>query len=348
MALDIARCDSSVFRINWITHCRDPLDLLHADVRLQHLLPDASALVLSCATHVTLKTRRDREPQHVCDVKLRLHKGKLDQSSCSNAIRETGDLLELEPAAAWAIVNDCKAQYLMHCFTSKTWETDSFHVRIRRRTRQHAPSGSEANFQLEIRLWLQYFTAESNLGVDQLPRTMPSEAVQTKSAGETNAQKHFAELLIKQANCDVTFQLRDGSTFGGHSAILMARSPAFAAMLRHRQPGNHVISVDDIELAVLQQTLHYIYTGRRSMSLNEESAKQLIVAADKYHVDDLMDECSAFLERSVIADNAIELLDWANRHGLARLKAVALDLIVQQCQELRGAHHSASSVPQEL
>lgn len=84
------------------------------------------------------------------------------------------------------------------------------------------------------------------------------------------------------------------------------------------------------------------------MSLNEQSATKLILAADEHRVDDLIDEGTEYLERSAIADNAVELLNWANQHGLARLDEAALDFIAQQCEELRRTHHSASSVPQEL
>lgn len=82
---------------------------------------------LSCATYVTTKQRRAGEA-YVCNVQLRLQKGKLNRAvdGCSNVILaadNTDDLLLRDPAAAWVIVNDCEAQYLTHCFTTKTWTT---------------------------------------------------------------------------------------------------------------------------------------------------------------------------------------------------------------------------------
>lgn len=78
------------------------------------------------------------------------------------------------------------------------------------------------------------------------------------------------------------------------------------------------------------------------MSLSEESAKKLILAADEYHADDLIDECAGFLETSVIADDAIGPLNWANQHALARLKQAALEFIARRCQRVRRTRTASS------
>jgi speckle-type POZ protein len=71
--------------------------------------------------------------------------------------------------------------------------------------------------------------------------------------------------------------------------------------------------------------LHYIYSGRLSLSLTETSAKRLFEAADKYDIGDLKDECVDRLIHRIRVDNVINLMAWAHTHSVEELKEETLE-----------------------
>lgn len=76
------------------------------------------------------------------------------------------------------------------------------------------------------------------------------------------------QLLASGDAADVTINI--GSTqLAAHRCILSARSPVFNAMLRHdmseRMTGS--ITIDDVELPVMQECLNFMYTDECSDSM---------------------------------------------------------------------------------
>ncbi|EFX77450.1 hypothetical protein DAPPUDRAFT_26434, partial [Daphnia pulex] len=108
---------------------------------------------------------------------------------------------------------------------------------------------------------------------------------------------------------------------GGHSHILVARSPVFAAMFQHemKETKTGQVSIQDIQLDIFKQLLHFIYSGRLSLPLTETSAKRLFEAADKYDIGDLKEECIAFLLTCISVNNVINLMAWAHIHSVDQL-----------------------------
>jgi hypothetical protein len=95
-----------------------------------------------------------------------------------------------------------------------------------------------------------------------------------------------------------------------HKAVLAARSPVFAAMLDHpdtNEAKTGVLSIEDVEFGVLKEMMHFIYSGRCSPEVNE-MASDLLIAADKYRLEDLKNHCELILMPMLAFDNVCQLL----------------------------------------
>ncbi len=77
---------------------------------------------------------------------------------------------------------------------------------------------------------------------------------------------------------------------------------------------NNVV-IEDIDLDVFQELLHFIYTGRMPLVAKmEQIAIGLMAAADKYLLDQLKIECENHFFRQMSADNCMELLLLTNQN----------------------------------
>lgn len=158
---------------------------------------------------------------------------------------------------------------------------------------------------------------------------------QTTSRGERTVLRQLSEAFNHQSHCDVKFQI-GSETIGAHIAVLAARSPVFAAMFEHnmKETETRQVVIDDIDAPVFKQLLHYLYAGKAPrLRLDDELAQPLLLAADKYDIKDLRDECQALLRSRITVDNAIETLIWAHYHSMTRLAEAALTFVAQRDQE---------------
>ena len=158
---------------------------------------------------------------------------------------------------------------------------------------------------------------------------------QATTLGERTTLKQLGDAFTQQTNCDVCFQVGD-ETIGAHMAVLSARSPVFAAMFQHdmREARTRQVGILDIDFPVFKQLLLYLYTGRApELRLDDEMAQQLLLAADKYDIQDLKDECQSLLHSRITTENAVETLIWAHYHSISRLAEAALNFVAQHDQE---------------
>ncbi|XP_046642487.1 uncharacterized protein LOC124327566 [Daphnia pulicaria] len=149
---------------------------------------------------------------------------------------------------------------------------------------------------------------------------------ETSARSKKNALKQLTELYVQQKQCDVHFNLQDDQHIGGHSHILVARSPVFAAMFQHemKETKTGQVSIQDIQPDIFKQMLHYIYSVQLSVPLTEITAQRLFEAADKYDIGDLKDECVDRLIYRIRVDNVINLMAWAHIHSVEELKEATL------------------------
>ena len=98
--------------------------------------------------------------------------------------------------------------------------------------------------------------------------------------------------------------------FPAHKSILAARSEVFEAMFTHstKEKLTNRIDIEDIEPEVFQELLHFIYTGRLSTTTMNTLAVGLLIAADKYLLIVLKNECENYLLRKMSPENCVELI----------------------------------------
>jgi hypothetical protein len=212
------------------------------------------------------------------------------------------------PCSVWASVNGCKKSIMEPLSTDK-WKSEKFSISV---------SGMEWKPAAQnCVIWIKF----------------------SKSVGEINAHRQFADLYVNQSNCDIHFCFEevDGSErIGGHVTILSARSSVFAAMFQNdmKEAKTRQVLIKDIKPEIFKQLLYYIYSGHASAPLTEDSALSLFVAADIYNIGDLKNECARFLLTCIRLDNVINLMAWSHLHSADKLKEAALTFTASHGKEI--------------
>jgi hypothetical protein len=132
----------------------------------------------------------------------------------------------------------------------------------------------------------------SDLGGKKLPAV---SGIIVKES-EKLALSRFSNLLHDPTFADVTFRVR-GETIKAHSAIVAAGSPVLSAMFQHdfEEYRTRVVDIADTSPQVFQQLLQYLYTEMAADIEKEDITLDLLIAADKYGVDALKNDCSIIL-----------------------------------------------------
>jgi speckle-type POZ protein len=68
------------------------------------------------------------------------------------------------------------------------------------------------------------------------------------------------------------------------------------------------IKIEDLEPEVFKELLRFIYTGRISTTTMETMAAGLLIAADKYFLIELKNECEDYLLHEMSPLNCVELI----------------------------------------
>ena len=76
--------------------------------------------------------------------------------------------------------------------------------------------------------------------------------------------------------------------------------------------------------------LHFIYNGATSTeAVMEEIGKELLGAAEMYHLDLLKNKCEEKLMLKLDVSNSVELLVLADLHQASKLRSMALSLVAR-------------------
>lgn len=139
-------------------------------------------------------------------------------------------------------------------------------------------------------------------------------------------QQDFETILENHLLADVTL-IVEGKQLKAHKSILAARSPVFAAMFtvdmaEKRQ--DHV-TIADMEYEVAQQMLRFIYTGKTDSE--SKMALRLLVAAERYALMKLKEECERIICDTITVSTAVETLILADRYNAAQLKSRVIQFI---------------------
>jgi speckle-type POZ protein len=132
----------------------------------------------------------------------------------------------------------------------------------------------------------------------------PGVAINCSGGLSDQLEKLFEKMLFS----DVVFNI-GGREFPAHKSILAARSEFFAAMFQDPTKENlkHQIEIEN-DPEIFEELLRFMYTGRLDTSTMETMAVGLLVAADKYLLNDLKSECENYFVREMSSENCVELI----------------------------------------
>jgi len=157
----------------------------------------------------------------------------------------------------------------------------------------------------------------------------------SKQLQDAKKKKKSAEQLIP----DYEFALNDKDfsdvkivcgdrVFDCHRIILSTRSPVFRAMFQNgmTEARTKRVEIKELEPAVVQAMLEYIYTGK--MKFSSIKSEDMLAAAQMYDLRSLKDFNEENLCKRLDIRNCIEMLVLGDLHEAAALKRDAMKLIV--------------------
>ena len=154
-----------------------------------------------------------------------------------------------------------------------------------------------------------------------------------------SVKKHVLEQLTilwgNKTMSDVTFKCGD-EVIKAHTLILASGSSVVAAMFQNDFKENleRVVLIEDVDVNVMRNLLRYIYVGECDLleSGDENDVTDLLVAADKYAVDSLKEECELRLSQILAVDNATQYLVLAHLHNAHKLRQSALTFMADNAK----------------
>ncbi|KAL7303416.1 hypothetical protein TKK_0004600 [Trichogramma kaykai] len=150
----------------------------------------------------------------------------------------------------------------------------------------------------------------------------------SQSDGNDVPKLKFDMVFLDEKFSDLVIQTACGKKVPAHRVILAAASPVFNAMFSHNMLENQSQSVDmvDISYDTAVEMLRYIYTG--SVETQECSlVAEVLVAADKYELENLKIECEKLLSSKLSSKNVIDILKVADKCRIKNLKENAVDFL---------------------
>lgn len=140
-------------------------------------------------------------------------------------------------------------------------------------------------------------------------------------------------MLESQKFADVKLMI-DGIDFMAHKAILSSRSPVFSAMFEHpmKESEENCVEIKDMNKKVAIELLHFIYTGK--VPNLRTVAKDLLAAADRYQLPQLVEICEEHLMSNLTTESAPEVLVMAHLHKANRLKGIVIEYIISNRKEI--------------
>lgn len=143
-----------------------------------------------------------------------------------------------------------------------------------------------------------------------------------EDAVNLDLSKIYSGLLDSGLFSDFTIKVQ-GQTFKAHRAILATQSSYFKNMLSHQmtEAAEQSVTMDDVDPEIFRYLLYFLYTGQcgnketKTEGDKKEEALycQLLMAADRFGVGRLATVCVDRLCSIVTAQNAAEMLVFAER-----------------------------------
>ncbi|XP_047106095.1 ankyrin repeat domain-containing protein 65-like [Schistocerca piceifrons] len=162
-----------------------------------------------------------------------------------------------------------------------------------------------------------------------LVRAPPSSAEESPSADVEQRRGCLEEdllaLLESGEAADVTLRVgRRGGRLAVHRALLLARCPALAAVLR----------VKGVRPAVFAEVMRFVYTGKAA--LEADSAGEVLAAAERFSLPELADRCEQLLMEGLSIETAAATAVVAVASCRPALTSAAVELISRHAPQVMG------------
>lgn len=134
---------------------------------------------------------------------------------------------------------------------------------------------------------------------------------------------------------DFTIITSDNKNIPVHKSILSIRSPVFETMLGTKmlESKENIVSVGDINYKTMLEFLRFIYCG--IVHKIDKIAFELLYAATKYDVPDLLPFCVASLAKNLHVTNVIDVFSHANMHEQDELAQFCVEFASWNYLEIR-------------
>ena len=140
-----------------------------------------------------------------------------------------------------------------------------------------------------------------------------------------------------------------------HICVLAFRSPVFRAELfgPMKEKAENLIRIDDMEPAIFEALLHFIYTDRLPDSCSDgrnPAIMHLLVAADRYGVERLRLLCESKLSEVIDVETVATTLALAEQHNCSQLRRACIGFMASPnmlgpIMETDGFNHLIASCP---
>ena len=122
--------------------------------------------------------------------------------------------------------------------------------------------------------------------------------------------------------CDITLVAKEGKEFKAHRNVLSAVSPFFDRVFENewKEKEEGIIRFEEISESILEGVLEFIYTGHVEIH-DEQSGKDLIIAADYLLLVCLKTFAGRFVEQLLTTSNCISTFYFAEKYQCEELVA---------------------------
>ncbi len=143
-------------------------------------------------------------------------------------------------------------------------------------------------------------------------------------SSEPYSSDYSTTLLTKMRDNKLFYDMRivaNDKEFQVHRSVLATCSSVFRAMFETNmtEKAERILTISDISPPVISDLLEYIYTGK-TPSQTDEHVQGLLVAADKYNIQELVGICEKKLICSLTPTNVFEMSQFADQLRLKSLK----------------------------
>ena len=163
----------------------------------------------------------------------------------------------------------------------------------------------------------------------------PVESISQESQITDTAKQILKVMHEKNLFSDIQIEVGD-KLFRVHRAVLASRSSVFHKMfeidMKEKEEGR--VKISDIEHDVMSDLLAYIYTG--CVPQIKSHTKDLLLAADKYHIPDLVSLCEDELRSNLTPTNVAEVVLLADslQLGSSKSKETCIYFIKENAEEV--------------